>query len=84
MPDLESHSGNYNFLIPLSLGVQFTAMNYQTKDVDLDQYNIFFSSGYGESTSTSSSNSNNTSAVVDLTGGHVSYVKKPDTMIEMA
>ena len=40
-------------------------MNYQTKDVDLDQYNIFFSSGYGESTSDSS-----------LTGGHKSNLRE--------
>ena len=47
MPNLETSNDNMNFLLPMSLGFQFVGMNFQNKDTYLDEYNDFFTSGYG-------------------------------------
>lgn len=66
-PDWEySLSTNYNFLSPMSLGVQFVAMNFQNNDQNLKNYNKYFIQQYGNNSS-----SNKTSP----------FIKKPDTLI---
>lgn len=66
-PDWEySLSTNYNFLSPMSLGVQFVAMNFQNNDQNLKNYNKYFIKQYGNNSS-----SNKTSP----------FIKKPDTLI---
>jgi hypothetical protein len=68
MPELENSNSNYNFLIPMSLGFQFVGMNFQNADTDMIEYNNFFTTSYGTGTNTS----------------HVSFVKKPDQLIEFS
>lgn len=68
MPELQNSSSNYNFLVPMSLGFQFVGMNFQQQDVDMVEYNSFFTTSYGTGTNTS----------------HVSFVKKPDQFIEFS
>lgn len=67
MPEMQNSSSNYNFLIPMSLGFQFVGMNFQQPDVDMNEYNSFFTTSYGSGSNTS----------------HVSFIKKPDQFIEI-
>ena len=66
MPDRSPYNDNYDFLIPMTSGVQFTAMNFQNQDSNLINYNNFFINQYGVK------NSNKLSSP---------YIKKPDKMI---
>ena len=42
IPDLQSNSNNYNFIIPKNYGCQFMAMSFQNNNSNLQQYNNFF------------------------------------------
>ena len=73
-PTLEKSNTNYDFLLPFSMGFQFVGMNFQNPDVYLDEYNNFFKNSYSISQNvTSGSGNENTS--------HLSFAKKPDTLI---
>ena len=64
--DRSIYNDNYDFLIPMTLGIQFSAMNFQNQDGNLINYNNFFIDQYG------SNNSNMMNSP---------YIKKPDKMI---
>lgn len=66
-PDFDySMPTNYDFLKPMSLGVQFCAMNFQQYDLQIQNYNKFFIENYG---------TNNSNSVTSP------YIKKPDELI---
>jgi hypothetical protein len=66
-PDFDySMPTNYDFLKPMSLGVQFCAMNFQQYDLQIGNYNKFFIENYG---------TRNNNAVTSP------YIKKPDELI---
>lgn len=65
-PDRSIYNDNYDFLIPMTLGIQFCGMNFQNQDGNLINYNNFFIDQYG---------SNNSNMI------NSPYIKKPDKMI---
>ncbi len=42
LPPKVSNNKNYDFVPPMTLGIQFVAMNYQNEDTNLNNYNRFF------------------------------------------
>ena len=46
-PVRNQYNDNYDFLIPMSSGVQFVAMNLQNQEGNLQNYNNFFIEQYG-------------------------------------
>ena len=67
MPPLDFKNNNYDFVIPMSFGVQFIGMNFQNQDNNLLLYNKFFIEQYGDENNTVTS----------------PYIKKPDHMIDI-
>lgn len=66
-PDFDfTQPTNYDFLKPMSLGVQFCAMNFQQYDTQIQNYNKFFIENYGKT------NANSITSP---------YIKKPDDLI---
>lgn len=68
LPSLSSSNRNYNPTRPITLGIQFVAMNYQNRDDNLVKYNSLFE--------LSGCNANGTTNTVPL-------LKKPNKYIEV-
>lgn len=67
MPNLEASSVNNDYIMPLTYGIQFIGMNYQSADSLLKSYNNFFIDEYGFDGAANSS--------------HVPYIKKPNQLL---
>ena len=69
MPTLDIYDDNYEFLNPMSYGIQFIGMNFQKQDSNMVMYNKFFVEQHGLQNT-----ENNMTCP---------YIKKPDHMIEL-
>ena len=67
MPNLEASSVNNDYIMPLTYGIQFIGMNYQSADSLLKSYNNFFIDEYGFDGAANNS--------------HVPYIKKPNQLL---